>query len=897
MKYRFIPFILILVTGCDVTVKKEQALTRESINEDWLFTKSADASHSNLVNLSFDSTVDLPHTWNTQDVLDETPGYYRGTAWYKKVVTHRPLAGKERLYLEFEAANQEAWVYVNGKEAGTHQGGYTTFRMDVTDYLDNKSDSFTLEVAVSNEHNRDIPPLSADFTFFGGMYRDAWLVYVPPVHLSLDHFGGPGIYWQTPEVSADRAIMHIFGFASNVSGKKADCEIVYTITDPDGHVIASRTVMQQLETGRNIPLNKVEFEISTPKLWSVDTPARYVLEAMLRDRENGVVYDRRSVPVGFRYFDFDSVKGFSLNGKSMKIRGISRHQDYPGLGNALTPEHHTRDMQLIREMGANFLRVAHYPQDQDVLNQCDTLGILTSVEIPIVNRITESEAFTGNCMQMMQEMIWQNYNHPSVIMWTYMNEVLLRLPYTDEDSLATYYQHVAGLAGKLENLARESDPYRVTMIPNHGAFDRYNDAGITAIPMVVGWNLYQGWYGSKFDKFGDFLDMHHELLPDKPLLVTEYGAGHDPRLVSDAPVRFDFTSEYAMQYHKSYLEDINERDFVAGGIIWILNDFSSEGRGDAVPHINNKGICSVDRKPKETYWFYKSRWSSEPFIQIQPSFEGIVCGNGNEKDEKGVTRVYSNQAEISVLLNGMDQGDFRVQDGMVELLLPFRPGKNELVVADPYSDMAEKATLQFFSLGGVLHDFSEDRSLYISCGDHRWMYDQPSGVLWVPDQVYTAGRWGYSGGIAYTVDTRHGTKPSSDVDITGTQADPVYQTQRVAPERYRFTVPRGEYEVTLLFSELTAESGTTLVYNLGDDPLAGEEEVRVFGVSINGKKVIDALNIQAEAGVFSALDKTFNVQVGPGNQLEILFHPVTGKPVISGIVIRDLHGKASNNQG
>lgn len=871
-----------------------QNRTSLSINDRWTFLKS-DAAQVEDLNWDGKSTeiVNLPHTWNDKDVLDETPGYYRGGGWYKKSVKLMKGWSAKRVFLEFEAANQQTDIFVNGRKVGSHYGGYSGFRFDITDFLSQEDNNFELIVRVDNSFNEEIPPLTADFTFLGGIYRDAWIIYAPEAHFSLDHFGGPGVYWQTPMVSDKKAEVNVFGFVSDYSSENKKYKVEHIILDQDGRLIHQESFNQSFEKGVNLPLKKISFCIKNPELWPTTSPISYSLVSRLYDVKSGDLLDEEVNPIGFRWFEFSADKGFFLNGESQKIRGISRHQDYPGIGNALNSEQHTEDLLSIKDMGANFLRIAHYPQDQGVISGCDSLGILSSVEIPIVNLITESEKFSENCLMMMEEMIWQNYNHPSLIMWTYMNEVLLRPPLFDEpERVELYFSNVAKLAEKLEKKARELDPYRYTMIPNHGAFSRYNDVGLAEIPMLVGWNLYNGWYSSSFDGFGKFLDNHHLLLPNKPLLVTEYGAGHDPRLTSFDPERFDFTAEYSMLYHKAYVEEIEKRDFVAGSMIWILNDFSSEERIDAVPHINSKGICSVDREPKETFWFYKSIWSEVPFVKIWTPFPGIVYStkeeNNNNDQKVHTVKIYTNAQQIEIILNGEKLGMFQSKLGLIEADLALLEGENILQAAIPETEINEILKFNYLTDHSFIDRVSGIVNLRVSCGDHRYFWDDEKSELWLPDREYKLGNWGYTDGEAFTLKTRHGVKPSSDQQIIGTSIDPVFQTQRISPGSYKFDIPDGKYEVKLLFAELnTADEIKNLAYNLGDDVLSYSVQTREFSVEINEDEVIKSLNLFEKYGAFQSLEKTYEIEVSGNAGLNIKFNKNIGDPVISGIVIRN----------
>jgi hypothetical protein len=336
------------------------------------------------------------------------------------------------------------------------------------------------------------------------------------------------------------------------------------------------------------------------------------LDLILRDDSNEII-DRITQKIGFRYYHFDPDQGFYLNGKSVKLLGVNRHQDMPGKGNALSNADHWRDVRMIKQMGSNFLRTAHYPQDPAILEACDSLGLLVSMEIPLDHEINKTEIFDDNCKLMMTEMIRQYYNHPSIIIWAYMNEMFLGKKLQRDKQ---FINDVVKLARELENLSRAEDPYRYTMIPNHGDFDIYYQSGLTDIPMIVGWNLYYGWYSPDFQGLTEFLSHAHTKIPDKAFIISEYGAGADPRIRNDTPKRFDFSIDWQNEFHKSHISQIKQMDFVAGAAVWNMFDFGSENRQDAVPNINSKGLCTFDRQPKEAFFIYRDSLAGSISLDI-----------------------------------------------------------------------------------------------------------------------------------------------------------------------------------------------------------------------------------------------------------------------------------------
>ena len=471
-----------------------QSRTMIGINDGWDFIKG-DSNSGNASAPVKDGwqPVSLPHSWNTTDVMDDEPGYYRGVGWYKRKLWLNPSDTGRLIYLRLDGANQEATVYINGKIAGSHKGGYTAFQFRI-DPMVNFTSSNEVLIRVDNKYDPDIPPLTADFSFFGGIYRNAWLISTDPISFSLDNNGSTGVFISTPQVSAEQASVSIRAGINNTSSIVRRIKIRSVILDRGHNQIESVekkiAIKGEVDTELKIPV------IRNPKLWSTEDPYLYTVVSTIIDEKSGKVLDEVTNPLGFRWYRFDAEKGFFLNGKYQKLIGTSRHQDRPGLGNAVSGDNARQDIQWLKDMGGNFLRIAHYPQDPTVLDVFDRLGILTSIEIPIVNEITESDAFYQRCEHMQVEMIRQNYNHPSVIVWCYMNEILLRPHFNnDKERQQIYFNNITRLAKRLDSITRKEDPYRNTMIVHHGDFEKYRKNGLTDYADIIGWNLYSGWYG------------------------------------------------------------------------------------------------------------------------------------------------------------------------------------------------------------------------------------------------------------------------------------------------------------------------------------------------------------------------------------------------------------------
>jgi beta-galactosidase len=692
----------------------------QDLGNDWEFSKTGE---------SFEA-ISLPHTYNDRDAFDDEPGYYRGGTVYRKVLDTRKWNLDHRHYLRFYGVNQRAGVAMNGTHVGEHIGGYTAFVLDITSYLTFGKD--TLIVRVDNQRDESVPPLIGDFTFYGGIYRKVEHISVPATHFDPDIYGADGVFIDplriTTKLAEVRIRVYESGFDENAH------QIRMRLIDPEGKITADTYKFMWDE---ELSCWAGYLILSDPVLWSDTDPRLYTFRFELVEKASGNPLDQLNVPYGFRYFHFDADKGFFLNGEHRKLVGVNRHQDLAGIGNALTADQHARDMDLIREMGANFLRTAHYPQDPLINDYCDRNGILVSMEIPLDHEISGHPDFNENSRQMMLEMIHQYYNHPSVIIWAYMNEMGLRMdPVKDSLELV----RVVNLARDLEDLTREADPFRYTMIPNHGYFDIYEKFGFLEIPMIVGWNLYFGWYVPDFEGFGKFLDKAHAKVPHKPIIVSEYGAGADPRITSFRPVRFDFSVNWAVDFHRAHLEQILERDFVAGSAVWNMFDFGSESRKDAVPHINNKGLCGFDRMPKAPFYVYQQYLRPELGVTIPfPAPEYILRDPGMEQE---VPQNYTGKV------------------------------------------LTPETFWQDYSVLNV--NFGTD------------FYFNADGANWLPDTDLPGTLFTYEGDTRRAVVRDQGI--GTDRAIAASGNDPVYQTWITASENLSFYIPNGHYRLILHLS-------------------------------------------------------------------------------------------------
>ncbi|WP_217932425.1 glycoside hydrolase family 2 TIM barrel-domain containing protein [Bacteroides caecimuris] len=887
MKKLFYIFILLFIVGW----AQAQQRVVYTINDGWKFTKGSpfEAQLTGCDDSSWE-TVNIPHTWNDKDADDETPGFYRGPVWYRKQLFIDKSQEGHRAVIYFEGANQEVRFYLNGQFVGEHKGGYTRFCFDITPHLRYGQENL-FAIYVNNVYNPNIPPLSADFTFFGGIYRDVYLQFMNPVHIATNDYASSGVYIRTPEVNNSAASVEITTLLTNDMPQPTEIRVENIICDADGKEVKKTQAEVKLAAGETKTDISKKIKIDSPRLWDIDDPYRYMVYTRILDKRKGTLLDEVVNPLGLRWFKFDSEKGFFLNGKGRKLIGTARHQDYFQKGNALRDELHVQDVLLLKEMGGNFLRVSHYPQDPVIMEMCDKLGIVTSVEIPVVNAVTETEEFLHNSVEMAKEMVRQDFNRPSVMIWGYMNEIFLRRPYTEGKQLEDYYRFTEKVARALEATIREEDPSRYTMMAYHNMPQYYEDAHLTEIPMIQGWNLYQGWYEPDINEFQRLLDRAHKAYKGKVLMVTEYGPGVDPRVHSYQPERFDFSQEYGLVYHKHYLNEMMKRPFIAGSSLWNLNDFYSESRVDAVPHVNNKGVVGLNREKKDVYWFYKTALSRRPILVIGnrewKSRGGVV--NTAQKECIQFVPVFSNAEEVELFVNNKSLGKKKIENNYALFDVPFVGGENllEAVAVTGDNKLRDMLRIQFQLVGSQLKDeavpFTE---LNVMLGSPRYFEDRAANVAWIPEQEYKPGSWGFIGGTSYRRQTGFGTMLGSDIDIHGTDMNPIFQTQRVGIKSFKADVPNGEYSVYLYWAELESDKEReALVYNLGADSEQTFAGNRSFGISINGTTVSDDFNVARDYGYARAVIKKFVITVKDGKGVSVDFHKKEGEPILNAIRI------------
>lgn len=581
-------------------------------NDNWTFEKEGKREN-----------ISLPHTWNAEDGQG-TSTYYRGVCKYEKTFEKPKMDDNQQAYIEFRGVNSSARVLINGIEVATHDGGYSTFRANITKHL---KDENTLTVYADNSPNDRVYPQRADFTFYGGIYRDVYLVIVDEAHFDLDYFGGNG-FLVTPDINGDKARVT---FEAYVTSKTTAVKV--TVFSMEGENIGIADLSYDHEASKYVGA----IELKEIHRWDgLDDPYLYsaTAKAYVGEKETDTVSTR----FGLREYSFDPEKGFFLNGRNYPLHGVSRHQDRLGAGNALTKEMHAEDMDLILSVGANSIRLAHYQHDQYFYDLCDEKGIVAWAEIPYIT--VHMPTGRENTVSQMRELIVQNYNHASIICWAISNEISLQG--VTEDLLENHKI--------LNDLIHKMDSKRVSAMAN--LFMLETDSPLVTLPDIRGYNLYYGWYVGDKEDNDEWFDKFHKEHPDVVIGLTEYGADSTIKLQSPVPEKGDFTESYQAVYHEHMLKMFETRPYIWGTYVWNMFEFAAAGRDEAGdPGKNHKGLITFDRKvAKDAYYIYKAYWTSEPMIHL--------CGKRyhDRVEDKTEIKVYTNIEAVKVYVDGVEIG-------------------------------------------------------------------------------------------------------------------------------------------------------------------------------------------------------------------------------------------------
>ena len=659
-----------------------------NLNRKWAFTKQANAVPETMPqNWNF---VNLPHSWNAIDGQDGDNDFYRGTGYYAKVLNKVNMPEADRYFLEINGANSSADVYMNGKHLAHHDGGYSTWRVDITEELGVNS---LLVIAVDNSANETVYPQMADFTFYGGLYRNVNLICVSQSHFDLEYCGGPGIK-VTPIVDGKNANVEVEVYVTN--GKLGQ-NLRYTLLDAEGNVVACA---EQNDS-------KVNFVIENVHLWH-GRKDPYLYTAKVELVEDGVVLDNVSTRFGCRSFQIDPNNGFILNGEEYPLRGVSRHQDRWGVGNALLPEHHAEDIDMIMEVGATTIRLAHYQHDQYFYDLCDQKGLVIWAEIPYISK--HMPGGRENTISQMKELITQNYNHPCIVVWGLSNEI--SIGGSDDDLLDNHRV--------LNDLCHEMDKTRLTTIAAV-SMCKMEDPYLQ-IPDVVSYNHYFGWYGGDTDMNGPWFDKFHAMHPNIPIGCSEYGCEALNWHTSD-PRQGDYTEEYQAYYHEELIKQFFSRKYMWATHVWNMFDFGADARNEGGENgQNHKGLVTMDRKyKKDAFYAYKAWLSDEPFVHL--------CGKRYVDRVEDVTKVtvYSNQPTVELFANGVSLGVKEAADHFFYFEVP-NVGQTKLVAVS--GELKDEGIIR------KVETFNEDYRLREEGAILNWFdVEAPEGYLSLNDKM------------------------------------------------------------------------------------------------------------------------------------------------------------------
>lgn len=842
---------MVIFTAASVQAQREM----KTINDNWEFRKPTEALWK---------PVNLPHTFN-QDAYQQR-NYYQGKGLYRRTLTLPEMVSGRRYYLKVDAASKAADISLNGQKVGSHAGGYTAFMIDVTGAIQKEN---VIEVTVDNGR-KDITPISADFTFWGGIYRDVWLISTAEQHFSMNNMGSDGIFISTPVVSEKSGVLRVRSEVTNDAQTAATLEVRNAIYSPEGKLIQTLKQKLKLKSGETRTFESISDAIDSPSLWSPESPSLYRIKTTLVDARTGKQLDEKIHKAGFRWFAFDGNKGFSLNGKPYKLRGLNRHQDQAPAGVALDDEAHRRDIVLMKELGCNFIRISHYPQDDALLGMCDELGLLAWEEIPIINIVPATPRYGDNCERNLREMIRQHYNHASVIAWGYMNEILLTTPSVDSPDWPACKERTVALAQRLEAALKEEDPSRVSVMA-FNMTNLYNEIGLN-LEDVVGWNLYHGWYVGELKDFDAWCEDQHRRYPDQPMIISEWGAGSDRRLHSTGGHAFDFSIEYQQTYIEHYLPFIEETEWISGCAYWNFIDFNVAARQESMPRVNNKGLAYNNRTLKDVAYYFKAMWREDsPVLRIASRDWDVRTGEMNKPQ---AIKLYSNMPEVELFINGQSAGCQKIANCHTVFNVVLPEGISTLLAQGIKNGktVQDAMTICFQSLP----DVATGDELAINAGSNCYFTSDMSNLTWLPDQPYTPGSWGYIGGK----------ERSTTSEIHNTLDGPLYQTWREGNFIYKISAPKGNYEIELLMADVTrpvAQLANLLGKNK-EERHAGETR---FHISICGKQVETNFS-PADGGRYRTAFKRRYIIRNDNDYITIGVNAVKGQPFLSGIKVRRL---------
>jgi beta-galactosidase len=864
-----------MLSLCASIAAAQDARLIAPLDAGWRFTQASGLSGVEAP--AFDDArwtmVELPHTWNRigNEGTERSPlsNNVQGVGWYRLHFKPPPAAAGSRYFLQFDAVGAVADVWLNGRYLGKHAGAFSRFRFDASSSINPLGDNM-LVVKADNSRpqpgasTQDVIPLSGDFFVFGGIYRKVSLIVTRPTHVDLLDFGGPGLYARALDIDATGATVQLLGRVANDLKKPRRITVEFAIEDAAGGIVASESLKTTAAVGSTAMQTRLRVE--HPRLWEgAKNPYLYRSVMVIRS-DTGKILDRVAQPLGFRTVKFDADRGFFLNGEHMFLKGVSMHQDRPVKGWALSDADQRQDFDLLQDLGANAVRLAHYQHDEYSYELADSRGIVVWAEIPLVNKVSfdgspANPALTANARQQLTELVRQNYNHPSIAVWSVGNETDLTATQIKGPSRPSV------LLRSLNELAKSEDPSRATTLADccEAGIAPHAGKGVQAVeirePVVgiadtVGYNRYFGWYTGQFADFAGMLDEAHARHAGLPISVSEYGAGAAlTQHTDDAeggpinPHGRPHPEEYQNLYHEKSWAALKPREYLWGVFIWNLFDFSSDSRQEGdLTDINEKGLVSYDRQTrKDAYYFYRANWSADPTLHL--------VGRRYVDRAYAVTdiKAYSNAAQARLFLNGKEIGVSPCSSGICSWRsVRLGQGANELTVTAQIDGVAITDSLNW----SLSHS---DRVVSIKAGDIAG-YVSKDGRRFGSDTYFAGG-------------TAHGVNPpdAATADRITMLADDerLYDSFREGEFSYRVPLPNGHYRVQLKFAEPTATG-------------PGE---RVFDVTANDVTKLHEFDILKTAGGrLKGVDQFFDAGVD-GGILVLAFRPRRGSALVSALSI------------
>ena len=841
----------------------------------WHFQQASGLSgvESNTFDDSAWQSVSVPHTWNRlgNEGTERSPdsNLVQGIGWYRRHFRTPPSANGARYFLQFDGVGTTAQVWLNGHYLGKHEGAFARFRFDASAAINTSGDNL---LVVQADNSKPAPgattehviPLSGDFFMFGGIYRNVALIITDPVHVDMTDFGGPGLYARATEITPTSASVQVLGKLVN-DGPAPKTVIVETkIEDAAGKTVAEASRRAVLSA--KVDVIRTNLRVANPRVWQgIKDPYLYRTTMTLRSLAGGVL-DQVTQPLGLRTMKFDPDRGFFLNGEHLFLKGVSLHQDRPVKGWAISRADQEEDFDLLTDMGANAVRLAHYQHDQASYEIADVNGVAVWAEIPLVNEVSfdgspAGAALAENARQQLTELIRQNYNHPSIVVWSIANEINLRATQKNAPNRA------GALLKSLNDLAHREDPSRSTTFADcceaglpPGRSDTSPDAPprdvLAGIADAIGYNRYFGWYYGRMTDFGPTLDLAHARHPGLPMAVSEYGAGAALTQHSDNasggpinPHGRPHPEEYQNLYHEESWKELKKRPYLWGVFIWNMFDFASDSRREGdLTDINDKGLVSYNRDTqKDAFYFYRANWNTAPTLHL--------VGRRYIDRPYGVVDVkaYSNAKTAHLWLNGGDIGVASCTDGIcVWPAVHLVPGTNTVRATADFDATTLSDTLQWNYAGTpqVVRIKSGDITGYVARDGSRYGSD-----------MYFEG--GESGGI-----NPPDTANKDRVTVPGVDST-LYDSFREGDFAYRIPLPDGRYHVLARFVE----------------PSATAVDQRQFDVIVNGKTVLSRFDVFAAAGGrLKGVDRSFDAKVTDGI-MDIRFQSTQGKAIVSAICV------------